>query len=57
MEFLVTGGAGFIGSHLVDSLFEIGNTVYVIDNLSSGKLENLNLCELLCNIRPEVVFH
>ncbi|NLN40422.1 MAG: NAD-dependent epimerase/dehydratase family protein [Clostridiales bacterium] len=71
MEFLVTGGAGFIGSHLVDTLFEIGNTVYVIDNLSSGKLENLNpsasfykmdicdqnLCELLCNIRPEVVFH
>ncbi|MEM2995817.1 MAG: NAD-dependent epimerase/dehydratase family protein, partial [Candidatus Bathyarchaeia archaeon] len=35
------GGAGFIGSHLVDRLCESGNSVIVVDNLSSGKLENL----------------
>lgn len=39
---LVTGGAGFIGSHLVDALIERGHKVSVIDNLSTGKRENLN---------------
>jgi UDP-glucose 4-epimerase len=39
---LVTGGAGFIGSHLVDLLLETGNSVYVVDDLSSGRAENLN---------------
>jgi nucleoside-diphosphate-sugar epimerase len=39
---LVTGGAGFIGSHLVDALIERGLDVVVIDNLSTGKRENLN---------------
>jgi UDP-glucose 4-epimerase len=38
---LVTGGASFIGSHLVDRLVELGARVTVVDNLSSGKLENL----------------
>ncbi len=38
---LVTGGAGFIGSHLVDRLVDEGYDVRVIDNLSSGKLENI----------------
>ena len=42
-KFLVTGGAGFIGSHLVLSLVNNGNSVVVLDNLSTGKLENLNL--------------
>ena len=41
MRVLVTGGAGFIGSHLVDRLVSEGYTVRVIDNLSSGRLENL----------------
>lgn len=36
MRFFITGGAGFIGSHLVDSLLEQGHTVTVYDNLSSG---------------------
>jgi len=40
-KVLVTGGAGFIGSHLVDRLVKEGFSVRVIDNLSSGRLENL----------------
>ena len=39
--FLVTGGAGFIGSHLCDRLLEAGHAVTVLDDLSSGKAENL----------------
>jgi len=39
--YLVTGGAGFIGSHLVDLLLEKNYTVRVIDNLSTGRIENL----------------
>lgn len=39
---LVTGGAGFVGSNLVDALIERGNEVIVLDNLSTGKKENLN---------------
>ena len=42
MKIIVTGGAGFIGSHLVDALIERGFKVHVIDNLSAGKKENVN---------------
>jgi UDP-glucose 4-epimerase len=42
MASLVTGGAGFIGSHLVDFLMERGENVHVLDNLSSGALSNLD---------------
>ena len=45
---MVTGGAGFIGSHIVDSLIVEGYEVHVIDNLSNGKKENVN---------PKAVFH
>ncbi len=41
MKILVTGGAGFIGSHLVKSLDEQGHEVFVVDNLSTGKRENI----------------
>jgi len=41
MKILITGGAGFIGSHLADRLLENGEEVYVIDDLSSGSLKNV----------------
>lgn len=71
MSYIVTGGAGFIGSHLVDALLDKGEDIHVVDDLSTGKKENLNpaasfhkmdicnpgLNKLICSIRPEVVFH
>ena len=48
MKVIVTGGAGFIGSHLVDALIDRGIDVVIIDNLSTGKKENLN---------PKAEFH
>lgn len=42
MKVLVTGGAGFIGSHIVDRLIQEGHDVVVVDNLSTGKKKNLN---------------
>jgi UDP-glucose 4-epimerase len=70
-KILVTGGAGFIGSHLVDALIERGHKVVVIDNLSTGKKENINkkakfykidICspkigEIFKKEKPEIVFH
>ncbi len=48
MRTLVTGGAGFIGSHVVDALIEAGHHVAVVDNLHTGKRSNLN---------PKAVFY
>jgi UDP-glucose 4-epimerase len=45
MKCLVTGGAGFIGSHLVELLISQGHNVVVLDNLSSGRLDNLSAVE------------
>jgi UDP-glucose 4-epimerase len=48
MKILVTGGAGFIGSHVVDAYLEAGHQVLIVDDLSTGKKENLN---------PKAKFH
>ena len=42
MKILVTGGAGFIGSHVVDAFIEKGHDVVIVDNLSMGRMENVN---------------
>ncbi len=41
MKLLLTGGAGFVGSHLADRLLDMGHTVAVLDNLSTGAMENI----------------
>jgi len=41
MKVLVTGGAGFVGSHLAEALLARGDTVYVLDNLSTGSIDNI----------------
>ena len=70
-KILVTGGAGFIASHLTDKLIEKGHNVVVIDNLSTGKKENLNpkakfyeadicnseIAQIFQEEKPEIVFH
>ena len=72
MNILVTGGEGFIGSNVVDALVEGGHEVVVVDNLSTGKEENINpkarffhvdltdfeaLERVFTETKPEVVFH
>ena len=68
---LVTGGAGFIGSHLVDRLLALDYRVVVVDNLSTGKLKNLNQAAIFHHVditdpsvgdvfqreQPDLVFH
>lgn len=49
MRIVITGGAGFLGSHLCDSLVRRGDSVVCVDDLSSGSLANL--AELLGNGR------
>jgi UDP-glucose 4-epimerase len=50
MKFLVTGGAGFIGSNMVDFLINHGHDVIIVDNLTTGKKENLNPSAQFYNI-------
>lgn len=71
MKIVVTGGAGFIGSHIADAYIAEGHKVFVVDDLSSGDRRNLNrradfqmmdlldpaLLSLLSKISPDVVSH
>ncbi len=71
MKIMITGGAGFIGSNVVDGYIEKGHTVVVVDNLFTGKKENLNLAATFYEVdirspeiakiiekeRPEVINH
>ena len=41
LKYLITGGAGFIGSHLVDKILSEGSEVLVLDDLSTGKMKNI----------------
>jgi UDP-glucose 4-epimerase len=41
MRALITGGAGFIGSHLAEAMLDLGDSVFVLDNLSTGSMENI----------------
>jgi UDP-glucose 4-epimerase len=67
---IVTGGAGFIGSHLADALVARGDEVWVVDNFASGKLENVPeeavlverdvrepLDEFFADVQPQFCFH
>jgi len=56
MRYLVTGGAGFIGSHLTEALINRGNQVMVVDNLSTGNLQNLsNVKEKISYIQGNIL--
>ena len=71
MKVLVTGGAGFIGSHLSDRLVALGHDVVIVDDLSKGKVENLppqakfyeidirdrELATVFASEHPQAVFH
>ena len=54
MKLLVTGGAGFIGSHLVEKLLAVGDRIRVVDDLSTGKRENLVRHEALEFIEGDI---
>jgi nucleoside-diphosphate-sugar epimerase len=54
-RYLVTGGAGFIGSHITERLLGRGHTVRVLDNFSSGKKENLGFAKAVGRCRLEII--
>ena len=71
MNVLITGGAGFIGSHIADSMIKLGHRVSIVDNLSTGNMNNVNKQTQFHNIdicradlkrvfqetKPDIVMH
>ena len=57
MRVLITGGAGFIGSHLVEAYLERGDEVYIIDDLSTGSLENIEFLQKDDRFRDRLFVH
>jgi len=71
MKIIVTGGAGFIGSHIAESLIKKGHQTFIIDNLSTGKIDNVDpqavfylhditdrrVAGIFKMVKPEIVFH
>lgn len=72
MKILITGGAGFIASHVADAYIELGHEVVIVDNLSTGNLKNINpqakfieaditdkekIQEIIRSERPEIINH
>ena len=71
MKILITGGAGFIGSHVGDLLIENNYEVAIVDNLSTGKLENINpkavfykcdtrdreIFKIIEEVKPQIIIH
>lgn len=72
MKILVTGGAGFIGSHICDAYLNLGHEVTIIDNLSTGREDNINkkakffnvdirdkekIEEIFTQIKPDIINH
>ena len=70
MRAVVTGGAGFIGSHVADAVIARGDEVHVVDNLSSGRRENIpasaqlheadirtDAADVFAEVKPELCFH
>ncbi len=71
LNIIVSGGAGFIGSHITDALIERGHKVYILDDLSSGNERNINskanleiadirseqAAKLVERIKPQVIYH
>ena len=51
MRALITGGAGFVGSHLSEALLDAGHEVFILDNLSTGSIENID------HLKPNPKFH